>query len=194
MRRYTSSDEWLEGLTGSRALAEIDDAEFHISQLLEELGDAGRSFRESEVYSTGMAYLQNLRQRHETLAQAEPIVAVGVPAAQVVETVANPLGNTGKLLSLITDEVVKNPRNYSVLLSGLRGASMKAEDETPWKEAALGLYNRHTACNPTVTSALLKNVGAPAMTGAWTNMSWATARISNEAGFMTFCRASSFRL
>ena len=131
VRRYTSSDEWLEGLTGSQALTEIDNAEFHIDQQLDELGDAGRSFRESEEYTTGVAYLQGLRQRHETLAQAEPVVAVGVLTAQVVETVANPLGIHGKLLSLITDEVVKDPRNYSVLLSGLRGASMKAEDEAP---------------------------------------------------------------
>ena len=98
VRRYIQSDEWLEELTGSQALQEIDNGEYHVEQLLDDLGEAGRSFRLTSEYTDGMHYLRELRERHRALAEAEPVIAMGVPAARVVGTIESPLGIHGKLL------------------------------------------------------------------------------------------------
>lgn len=193
LRRYMQSDEWLEELTGSQALQEIDNAEYHVEQLLGDLGEAGASYRQTSEYTDGIDFLHGLRARHSALAQAEPVIAVGVPAARVVGTVEHPLGIYGKLLRIVSDDIVKEPRHFKVLVGGLRGEAMKADDEVPWKEAGLALYNRHKATNPAIDLEPFDECWAGChdrridgrVIGHY-------ARISNGPGFLSFCRVELF--
>jgi hypothetical protein len=169
VRSYFTSDEWLEGTSGHGALSKITELEFEIERLLdEEAGRDGPTFRASDEYREGKEKLKTLRQHHEsiviqaivpaTLPAAVVPVAAGadtVPAAipaAVVPVAAgadtaptDPLGNYGALLDCVGDEAIKDPRDFKILLGGLRGEAAKHDDPSPWKVAGLVLYNRHAA-------------------------------------------------
>lgn len=192
---YFGSDAWLEGATGAEALTLIDDAEFEINRLLaEDCGALGEAFKQSDEYEVGMRTVTALRTRHQALVPVSPAVGIAVPVSHVVETVADPLAHHGKLMCHISDPVLADPRNFNVLMGGVRGESTKSEDEAPWKAAALTLYTRHKANNP--------NAELPTFDELWSRcydrrldarVIGHYARLSDEPGFLCICRSKLFR-
>ena len=189
-----TSEDWLQGKTGEDALAEIDNAEFEIDRLLsDDCGDLGRTFKNGQVYADGKRALNALRERHRMTVRIEPAVGVAVPAVRVVGAIASPLGKYEDLLPLIGDAVLQDSRNFNVLLGGLRGEAAKSDNEAAWQDAALVLYNRHTALD----------IGAepPPFDVAWLNgydrrldarVIGHYARLSDPPGFLAYCRSVVF--
>ena len=78
-------------------------------------------------------------------------------------------------------------------MGGLRGASAKADDEAPWKVAALGMYERHKVLNPTLELTPFDEYWGDCYDRRLdARVIGHYARLSDEPGFLTLCRAEIF--
>lgn len=195
VRSLLGTADWLEGQSGSDALTEIDNVEFEIERILSDAcGVLGSAFKRSQEYKDGKQALEALREQHRVPLRAEPAVGVAVPTARTVGVVANPLGFYNELLPLINNSVLQDPRNFNVLIAGLRGEAAKSDDEPPWKAAALGLYNRLPGTSPVTEMPSFEDawfdwydrrLDAPRVIGHY-------ARLSDQSGFLAMCREKLF--
>jgi len=138
---FSSPETWLEGRTGLDAVDKISNVEFEIARILDDdAGEEGRRFRETAEYVEGMDKLKTMKQQCEATAStgaAPPAAAGAAPQPAAAATNAeSPLGPHGALLGLISNDVLADERNFTVLLTGLRSEASKGEYEAAWKAAA----------------------------------------------------------
>ena len=198
VKDYLSSPEtWLEDLTGQDAVDDISNVEFEVARILDDdAGEEGRRFKETAEFAGGLDRLTALKRQHEAAAAAEATAAAAGAAPQPAVAAANvdsPLGSYGALLSLISNSVLADERNFKVLLAGLRSEAGKGEHEAAWKAAGLALYQRRGHASAGLDMATFEQAWAAAVDRRLdARVITHYARLSDATAFLKACQGTLF--